>query len=336
MSRINYHKKVHEFLRNLNSNAKPYFFNGSRINPLRVLPISQNFSGLNLREEDLLLVYSEGQSLDTPTLLVTDKYVRLPDFELPLRRSVLEDPRLGNLSPAHMGELKKLIEIFELSEREERKTLDSFAEKFKSFINIEDDKKQDFVIDYEYLEILKSEGTHIIGLAEDLNADKSFTRAINDMVSHTGEALEFSAEHVILQDIIKIFNLVQPLNNASDNDAEVKIKFALAYFFEKLQGNDLIKSLSLVKINDFVKTESFHKNIDIIKGTNLFDLGEAYQKEFLLPSVLGRLEHRQLLGAGVFLNRIAQLITKADGTVSNEETEILKEIHQKVTNPKEA
>ena len=222
-----------------------------------------------------------------------------------------------------------------LLKKDEKKSLEDFTNKFKDFVNQKENTKQEFDIDYEFLKILEKEGDKVLGLAEDLNQNKQFSNTINAIVHKTDDALEFKAEHVILQDIIHVFNLIYPLSDKENDIADSKIKFLLAFMFEKLQGNDIIASISIERINTFVKSEKFEENIEVIKTASLFDLGEAYKKEFLLPSILKRLDSKHFVNSGAFLYRIASLIAKADGTISEQEKEILKKINDKLSNPKE-
>jgi SpoVK/Ycf46/Vps4 family AAA+-type ATPase len=242
---------------------------------------------------------------------------------------------LGKKVPEnHVALLEKFLEILVFQEKDDKRTLESFTNKFKNFVNEKDSAKVDFEVDAEFLVILQNEGTKIQELAEDLNQDKKFVNAVNEMVQSTDNALEFKSEHVILQDIIKAFNWLYPLSKKENTKSELKVKFLLAFLFEKLQGKDMIEALSIERINTFVKSEKFDENIEIIKEASLFDLGKEYENEFLLPSILKRMEHKHFSNSGAFMSRVASMIAKADGTVSEEEKKVLTKINDKLYNPK--
>ncbi|TCI93243.1 AAA family ATPase [Tenacibaculum sp. M341] len=97
----------------------------------------------------------------------------------------------------------------------------------------------------------------------------------------------------------------------------------------------MISSLTIERINKFVTSDSFDKNIEIIKDAKLFDLGEDYKKEFLLPSILKKLKNKHFINSGAFLYRVASLIAKADGAISEEEEKVLEQINEKINHPKQ-
>jgi len=96
----------------------------------------------------------------------------------------------------------------------------------------------------------------------------------------------------------------------------------------------MISALSLERINTFVKSDKFDENIEVIKNASLFNAGEEYKNEFLLPSLLHRIDHAHFSNSGAFLTRIASMIAKADDTISDEEKDVLKKINDKVYKPK--
>jgi len=330
-----YNKVIDSFFRKLDHEHRSFFFNGKSINPLNILSISKAFPLLRVKNEDILLMYSSKESIEALDILITSKYIYTGDKRTDINSNEIAGIEQLNFSTTHNTLLGNILSDIVLMQNDERKNLADFTNKFKDFVNQKEDAKQLFDIDYEFLQILKNEGDKIQNLAEDLNAEKRFSNTINTIVNSTDDALEFQAEHVILQDIIKVFNMIYPLRNKEDRVADIRIKFILAFLFEKLQGKDIIAILSIERINKFVQSNKFDENIEIIKKANLFDLGDEYSNEFFLPSILKRLDSSHFSNSGAFLYRIASLITKADGTISEEETIVLKKINEKLSHPKE-
>ncbi len=323
------------FFSRLKEEYKKFFFKGKGINPLKILPISDAFPTLRIKDEDLLVLYSLSKSIDTLDFIITNKSIHIADTTITLAQNVFSDVKFSAYPKEHMDVLQGFVDELVLIKKDEKKSLSDFTNKFKDFVNQKEDANQEFDIDYAYLQILKNEGEKIQDLAEDLNVNKRFSNTINAIVHKSDDAIEFQAEHVILQDIIKVFNMIYPLRDTKNTIADVKIKFLLAFLFEKLQGNDIIASLSIERINTFVQSEKFDENIEVIKTASLFDMGAEYKNEFLLPSLLKRLGNQHFSNSGSFLYRIASLLAKADGTISEEETSVLKNINEKVSHPKE-
>jgi len=323
-----------DFFKALQSETSPYFFQGTGINPVAILKLSSKFIELKLDSEDILLIYSAQKNRDSADLVVTNKHIHFTDSKSIIKRGVVKQTLGSKLPKEHETLIEKFIESLFFQEKDEKRTLESFTNKFKKFVNEKNSADMDFEVDAEFLVILQNEGNKIQELAEDLNQDKKFVNVVNEMVQNSDNALEFKSEHVILQDILKAFNWLYPLSNKDNSKAESKVKFLLAFLFEKMQGKDMIESLSIERINTFVKSDKFDENIEVIKGASLFNLGKEYENEFLLPSILKRMEHKHFSNSGAFLSRVASMIAKADGTVSEEETKVLNKINDKLYNPK--
>lgn len=318
----------------LSEEDKKYFFKGKGLNPLKILDISNQFPELNLREEDILVMYSKTQDLSNLEMVFTTKNFYSKGYKEAYQNGLLEHAAFKDVSDTHMGFFASLMEDILLGQKEQQKDLEYFTNKFKDFVNQKEATNQDFDIDYEFLQILKKEGDKIEQLAEDLNHSKDFSNALNRILNTSDDATEYQSEHIILQDIIKVFNHTYPTTNTDDAISDSKIKFILAFLFEKLQGNDIIETLSIERINKFVLSDKFDENIEVIKNASLFNLGEDYKNEFLLPSILKRLESPHFADSATFLYRIASLIVKVDGTISEEEEKVLKMINDKISNPK--
>ncbi|MBE7653785.1 AAA family ATPase [Tenacibaculum finnmarkense] len=329
------YKIIDLFFKKLSSKDTPYFFKGKLANPLKIIAISADFSKLKIKDEDLLLLYSSKKDSNDFDFVITSKHIHTKNNTYLLGITALKNDEFLSFDEEHLSLIRNLVSDLGVSVNEEKKNLASFTDKFKRFVNQKESSATNFDIDASFLEILKNEGDKIQNLADDLNNNKRFSTVINDIVTKTDDAVKFTAEHIILQDIIKLFNKVCNLISEENKTATLRIKFLLAFLFEKLQGKDIISSLSIARINEFVASDSFDKNIEIIKEATLFDLGDTYKNEFLLPLILKRLKNPHFSNSAAFLYRIASLIAKADGTVSEEEQEILKKINDKLQHPKE-
>ncbi|MDB0614356.1 AAA family ATPase [Tenacibaculum dicentrarchi] len=329
------YKIIDLFFKKLSLENTPYFFKGKLVNPLKIIAISTDFSKLKIKDEDLLLLYSSKKDSNNFDFVITSKHIHTKSNTYLLEITALKNEEFLSFDKEHLSLIRNLVSDLGLSVNEEKKNLASFTDKFKRFVNQKESSATNFDIDASFLEILKNEGDKIQNLADDLNNNKRFSTVINDIVTKTDDAVKFTAEHIILQDIIKVFNKVCNLTSEENKVATLRIKFLLAFLFEKLQGKDIISSLSIARINEFVASNSFDKNIEIIKKATLFDLGDTYKNEFLLPLILKRLKNPHFSNSAAFLYRIASLIVKADGTVSEKEQEILKKINDKLQHPKE-
>ncbi|WCC42225.1 AAA family ATPase [Tenacibaculum finnmarkense] len=329
------YKIIDLFFKKLSSKDTPYFFKGKLANPLKIIAISADFSKLKIKDEDLLLLYSSKKDSNDFDFVITSKHIHTKNNTYLLEITALKNDEFLSFDKEHVSLIRNLVSDLGVSVNEENKNLASFTDKFKRFVNQKESSATNFDIDASFLEILKNEGDKIQNLADDLNNNKRFSTVINDIVTKTDDAVKFTAEHIILQDIIKVFNKVCNLTSEENKVATLRIKFLLAFLFEKLQGKDIISSLSIARINEFVASDSFDKNIEIIKKATLFDLGDTYKNEFLLPLILKRLKNPHFSNSAAFLYRIASLIVKSDGTVSEEEQEILKKINDKLQHPKE-
>lgn len=335
MNTLRNYKIIDQLFSKLETKEHSFFFKGKTINPLHILKISANFPSLIVKDEDLLLTYSSKGNEKELDFIITSKFIHTKKEKLALWVSSFDKEDFASFDKEHITWLKNTVSELVLKEKEGKKNLTSFTNKFKDFVNQKEDSEQEFAIDYAFLEILKNEGEKLELLAEDLNQNKHFSNVINTIVNKSDGAIKFVAEHVILQDIIKVYNTIADLNDAKNVNSNYKVKFILAFLFEKLQGNDMISSLTIERINKFVVSDSFDKNIEIIKAAKLFDLGEEYKDELLLPSILKKIKNKHFVNSGTFLYRIASLIAKADGTISDEEQKKLEEINEKISQPKQ-
>jgi SpoVK/Ycf46/Vps4 family AAA+-type ATPase len=112
-------------------------------------------------------------------------------------------------------------------------------------------------------------------------------------------------------------------------------QFVLAYNFNRLLGEgDMAKSIKLSRINDMLEHPNFEKNMEKAQSFSAFKGKGQFPNELLLPTILAKLNHDLFATTAAHLNRFASIIVKADGTVTEEEEEILKQIWAMAHEPK--
>ena len=211
-----------------------------------------------------------------------------------------------------------------------RKTIDSFLEKYKHILTEQkaNFENPDLFFDGKYIDMLQHETGEFKKLCDELNNDAGFIQSLNLIFSSTDEAVDgFTAGHLLISDIIRAYNQVVLTESE-------KSKFTLAYFFESLQGKNLAKGISIDRLNQMTTNQSFNQNIEKIKGSKFIHTIPEYADQYLLPSLLFRINHPMFMRSGNCIYRFASIVAKADGTVSDKEKEALKKLLEITTNPK--
>jgi SpoVK/Ycf46/Vps4 family AAA+-type ATPase len=304
---------------------------GNKVNPMHIIGFSSLFKTLDLKKEELLLAsYTPSGPVN---FILTDQnfYYNQSNTanSVPLGR-FSADLMKQLAGPEEITIVSEVVDLILTKKTETKKTLDSFLDKYKTLI---DNDKQNFenkelFFDGRYLELLVHETDEVLKLCEILNSDAHFIQSLNLIFSNTSKATDgFKAEHLIIADLISTYKLIAIQENE-------KAMFTLAYYFERLQGNNFTKGITIKRLNEMVSHESFRANIEKIKAAKFVQAAPEYDDEFLLPSILFRIEHELFMKSGNLLYRFASLIVKADNTVSDEEKEILKNILKKTTIPK--
>jgi len=213
---------------------------------------------------------------------------------------------------------------------ESRNTLDSFLKKYKEILSEEESNFNNSALyfDGQFIEMLQHESEEVLKLCKNLNSDQDFIRSLNMIFQPSGESVEgYKAEHLMIADFIKAYNKVAIHENE-------KGRFALAYFFDFLQGKDLSKGISIQRLNQMATNDSFLKNIGKIKNAKIINTSPEYSDEYLMPSVLQRMQHPLFINSGNIIYRFASIIAKADGPVNEEEKKELRIILEKTSNPR--
>ncbi len=185
----------------------------------------------------------------------------------------------------------------------------------------------------DYIKLLKEEGQKAWKICSVLNTDKDFNGALLALQADSAAEVKYKAEHVLLYDLVKIFDAFASLKGSYDA-IPAKAKFVLIYFYEILQGKDLSEAYNLTLIKKLSLAKQFDKNVIAIRELPFFIPIEEMKKELLLPSVLKKINNEQFLRITSFENRVATLIAKADDKLSNKDKELLQKIEKKARNPK--
>ncbi len=341
VSQRRYYRMAQEFLDE--AAKKGGFISGRGLNPLTIIALSNTFKSMSVKEEEILLIRQPNTAIRQYDLLITNKNIYINSGK---------DPKVSDIRNFSMSGRPQMLKALAFLKEEmavrvcefvEKITteetpagqagdLTEFYKKFKEFVNVKTGEGKDFELDVEYLQILKDEGDRAEEICENLAGDTAFMSSMNRLLMKE-KAENFTPQLILLSDIIKIFNLVALGEKLTA--IPVRQKFVLAYLFERLQGKDMVEALTIDRINKLVSSEKFNENIGLIAEASFFDVGEEYKKEFLLPSILRRIDSVEFDGAGSFLYRVASLMAKGDSAISDEEKKVLSTILDKVRNPKQ-
>lgn len=184
-----------------------------------------------------------------------------------------------------------------------------------------------------YLDLLKRESNKAWTICLDLNTTQEFANAVSSSSDKKFKKIDVKAEHLFLRDIVKIFNDFL-LVTGDLSKIPVKAKFLLIYLYEKLQGKDLSEKFSLQKINEIPLSAQFNKNVHAISNTIFFHSSKEMEDEFILPSVLKKINNVHFSGIVSLITRIASLMVKSDNKISKEEEKFLKEVTRRANHPK--
>lgn len=303
---------------------------GNNLTHNDIINISDSYKDVNLKDEEILLVSIDN---NVPKFLLTDKYLyfnkeRISVFGYNIQ--LLENEKYNWINKDDKIILRESLILINEAKIENKNTIDSFLNKYKKILTEEKENFQntELFFDGKYIEMLQHETEEVIKLCQDLNNDPHFIQSLNLIFSSTDEAFDgYKAEHLLISDIIKAYNHV----GFNENE---KSKFTLAYFFESLQGKDLAKGISIQRLNQMTTNQSFLQNIEKIKSAEFIHTNQEYNDEYLMPSILFRMQHSLFMKSGNCIYRFASIVAKADGTVSEDEKIALKLILEKTTQPK--
>ena len=297
---------------------------GHTLSPLDILSLSGQFKTLHLKKEELLLVFRSGRSI---TGALSSNYLYgLTAEPLPLDAVQIE-ALTTTFSADEVAFVGACIALFTEVKQEMTKTLDDFLATYQRLVQ-QDAAPQSPMPFFEadYLHLLHHEAAEAEALCEALNQDARFVQVLHHLFAPGEQAMDgFRAEHLFLSDLIRVYNETGVVENE-------KARFTLAYYFEKLQGNDLARGVSVERLNEMVTKPAFVENIEKIKAAEFFAMPDAYANEYILVQILHKMQHDYLPKAANSLYRFATIVCKADGLITDEEKQRLKDILHK-TNP---
>ncbi len=188
-------------------------------------------------------------------------------------------------------------------------------------------------ISSEYLEFLKKESDKSLAICKALYDDTAFMNTANMLENKSFKGVIYKPEHILLRDITKVFNDFIAIQEKV-NKIPAKAKFILVYLYEKFQGKDLSVMYDLKKLNEIPLSPQFEKNITTIQNTSFFHPVAQMQEAFIMPAILTKIKSEHLFSINSFINRIASLIVKSDDMISKKEEAFLKQVSEKINNPK--
>ena len=254
-------KLIEDFIE-INKLQKP-FYKAASISPLKILSISNALPALNLAKEEILFCFDRRELNNFKGFVLTDKNFHfvtekpnvIPITELNKKIDVKTiEQILGadfKIVATPLFQLLNDISIGNFDKKSSTKSIE------KNKITNEVDETN-FEIPSAYLDILQVEGFKLFSIIEQLNADKDFLDVLQKSLTKSDVLKdEFKTHHVVLQDAIEIYNQIFNLPEQEN----IKGKFALAYLFERLQGNDFAENLSLERINEMVANPKFLESV---------------------------------------------------------------------------
>lgn len=184
----------------------------------------------------------------------------------------------------------------------------------------------------EIVSVLKKEGEKAVKLCSTLNIDPAFTSGITSSVSENYKDIAYKAEHILLHDLIKIFDFLVATHVGEE--IPVHSKFVLIYFYERLQGRDLFDMYDISKLKSLPHSNLFDKNILTIRSTPIFQPVQSMADEFMMPALLAKTKNEQFLFVAGLITRIASIMIKSDDKINIKSEDLLRKISDKVNHPK--
>ncbi|HRZ97347.1 MAG TPA: AAA family ATPase [Paludibacter sp.] len=303
---------------------------GDNISPDQIIQFTELFKQFDLTTEDVHLVIFDKNN--NPLVVITDLNIFYLHNQLPDCVKITDYNPLqlkGLLSDNQVDIINKITDLINNKKNEHRKTLDSFVNKIKTIVDAD---KQNFenkslFFDGKYIELLLHESEELIKLCNALNSDELFIRSVNLVFDGANQVMNgYKAEHLLIFDIIKAYKDVITTENE-------KTRFTLAYFFERLKGNDFAKGISVQRLNEMTTKQFFIDNVEKIKNANILSIDQAYKDQYLLTTLLHRIDHNLFLKTGNLIYRFASIVVKGDNVINDQEKQALKKVLEKTSHP---
>lgn len=310
------------------------FYGPGKLPAMKILSISNVLKELNLANEEIVFCYDKRKNDVFDGFVLSNKNLH---YITENKRKVLPLSELKNLNPKDFEKIvedkvvrKSILTVFEkisignfdISSKKNKDPLEDFTEnQLKHPIN--------FVIEEPFLAETKSLGDQIFDIHLQLSNDSAFMDNLQKTLTKSSTLTnEFKPWHLIIQDIIFIYQKLER------EPYSTKQQFLLAYFFEKMQGNDMVEVLSLERINKMIQNEKFSESVEKVKSAKFLEVGGEFKDQLILPSLLSRTDHSLLSSVGTQYNRIANFFAKADDNITSEEASELKKISELCLNPR--
>ena len=184
------------------------------------------------------------------------------------------------------------------------------------------EKQQDNHISEEYFLSITQEVEKIILLCENLCVDKSFLQVLENHNTIIDEKYTDIQQHIktlFVMDMTMCFiDLGHSLNMKS------KEGFGLFYFFARTNGLD---KFEYDKLKSVLKSDLCDSVLEFfIKVQNAVEANKAIDELFMISEILGKYDTNQQKKYLVMLYRFASLTAKADGIVTEKESEWLSKL----------
>lgn len=333
------------------SDLQGNLYDASRVPALAILRLSAQFPSLNLAGEDIVLLYDKNLGSMNQGFLLTSSNVHFAKGFLPfteLEKLFDEQGKLKLALPDMSEALQsKVAQLFlTLATYDEKQDMNiakygnpnhhngnSNSGEIEIVIQGKDAMEQDLV-DEDFLSLLKHEADIYLDTCEQLDEDKVFKQTVQKMTNTTDIVVnDPSAREFFAIDAINIFKLCSSI----DRNVTRREQFALAYLFERLINKaDMAESIKLSRINEMIQNPKFQTNIERLQTFKLYEVKSEFPDELVLPVILSKLDHDLLSTVSSQLHRFASLILKADGKVTPEEEEMLKNVWSMTHKPKKA
>lgn len=310
------------------------FYGPAKLPAMKIISISNALPALNLAKEEIVFSYDKRQNEVFCGFVLTNKnlhYVEkgkpmvcaiaaLKEFNIAVVNQLVEDKEMA----------KTILQLFQkigqgdftLDDKKKKDPLKDFTEKV-------DEPAVEMIIDEAFLKEAKIIGDQLYEVNIALENDAMFMDNLQKTLTKSSTLTnEFKPWHLILQDMILLYQKLEI------GTVSLKKQFLLAYYFEKMQGNDMAEELSIERINKMIQNPKFVESIEKVKSAKFLEIGGAFKDQFILISILANTNHKSLENVGIQYNRLANLLAKADGSISKEEEEQLKWITERCLNPR--
>lgn len=181
----------------------------------------------------------------------------------------------------------------------------------------------------EFIFLLKEEAIKVYSLCQQLNLNSEFNQSVNEFAS-SKISNQYKAEQIFMADLITFLN---GYLQVSDKRKHTEAKFVLIYLYEFLQGKDLSEQYNFNELKALTLSSQFNKNIKLITDTPFFHPSSEMDGQFIIAAGLAKIKSDYLSIYAGIINRIASLVIKSDGKISDEEKDYFHSVIRRLNNP---